>query len=136
MPAPLLKRFAPCTILPLHFLIFQSPPSLREVIKIYSSPFKNFITYSITYFLVLNNNPVLNGEIKFTCVYSLTPNPLYTLWIKNGIDHTVCQSNMKLLFLPLNVTGVLPRLKFANKWEVYKISSGSNPPINKRRWVS
>ena len=37
----------------------------------------------------------------------------------------------KLLFLPLNFTGVLPRLKLANKWEVYKISSALIPqPTN------
>ena len=41
----------------------------------------------------------------------------------------------KLLFVPLNFTGGLPKLKLANKWEVYKISPGSNPPTNKCRWV-
>ena len=35
----------------------------------------------------------------------------------------------KLLFPPLNFTGVFPRLKLANKWEVYKISPDPNPSI-------
>ena len=89
---------------------------------------------SITCFQVLNNNPVLNGAIKFTCIYSLIPSPLYPLWIKNGIAHTVNPTS-KLLFHPLNFTGDLPRVKLANTGEVYKISPGSNPPTNKLRSV-
>ena len=61
-----------------------------------------------------NNNPVLNGGIKFTCIYSLTPNPLYTLWIKNGIAHAACQSNIQAtLSLPLNFInlGGSPKIK-------------------------
>ena len=49
----------------------------------------------VTCFQVLNKNPALTGGIKFTCIYSLTPNPLFALWIKNGIAHTACQSNIQ-----------------------------------------
>ena len=36
----------------------------------------------------------------------------------------------KLLFLPLNFTGGLLRLKLASRWEVYKTSPDSNSPTN------
>ena len=59
----------------------------------------------ITCILVLDNNTVLNGGITFTCIYSLTPNPLYyVLWIKYGIAHTVRQFNIQatLSFIKLH----------------------------------
>ena len=40
----------------------------------------------LTCFLVLNNNPVLNGWIKFSCIYSLTSHPtVYAVRVKNGL---------------------------------------------------
>ena len=41
-----------------------------------------YVKPSFITFLGLNNNPVLNGGIKLTFIYSLTPHPLYALQMK------------------------------------------------------
>ena len=88
----------------------------------YSCPIK---PYFITWFQVLNNNTVLNGEIKFTCIYSLTQNPLYAVGHiaiymstdkKWNCPHCLpIQHPSYSFFHPLHFTGGLPRLKLANK---------------------
>ena len=78
-------------------------------------------TLFITFFQVLNNNPVLKGGKKFTCIYSLTPNPLMLYGQKMEFPTPSTNPTSKLLFLPLNFSEGLPRLTLASKSEVHKV---------------
>ena len=49
--------------------------------------------------------------MEITCIYWLTPNPLYALLIKNGIAHTACQSNIQATASSIKLHWGLPRLK-------------------------
>ena len=72
------------------------------------------------YALRLNNNPVLNGGIKFTCVYLVTPNPpVYAVRIK-----------MELPTLPIRTT-ISSMVKLRWGTYLYKISQFWSPqPTN------
>ena len=73
----------------------------------YATP--SFITCMFLGFY--NNNPVLNGGIKFTCIYSLTPNLLHALRIKNGIAHTAYQSNIQATVSSIKLHWGSPKIK-------------------------
>ena len=50
---------------------------------------------------------VFTHSLVFIYALTFTPNPLYALWIKNGIAHTAYQSNIQatLSFIKLHWAG-------------------------------
>ena len=70
--------------------------------------------------LRLNNNPVLNGGIKFTCIYLVTPNP----------PACAVRIKMELPTLPIQTT-ISSMVKLPLGTYLYKISQFSSPqPTN------